>query len=128
MVASRSFRGPDLARSRVTVDDDAGAVGKFELQYAGALGLAVAIRPAFFDCPRDPLQHRIGKAVEFARGHRRAKLVRTNSPSIVGIAMRRAVALILVFLALSACGNKTALYLPPPERDPQQDSKPARRP
>ncbi|HKC53883.1 MAG TPA: lipoprotein [Burkholderiales bacterium] len=46
---------------------------------------------------------------------------------IIGIAMRRAVGLILVFLALSACGNKAALYLPPPERDPQQDSKPAPR-
>jgi predicted small lipoprotein YifL len=46
---------------------------------------------------------------------------------IVGIAMRRAVGLILVFLALSACGNKAALYLPPPERDPQQDSKRAPR-
>jgi predicted small lipoprotein YifL len=45
----------------------------------------------------------------------------------IGIAMRRAVGLILVFLALSACGNKAALYLPPPERDPQQDSKPAPR-
>jgi len=42
----------------------------------------------------------------------------------IGIAMRRAVGLILVFLALSACGNKAALYLPTPERDPQQDSKP----
>src|SRR5436190_321963 len=42
-------------------------------------------------------------------------------------AMRRAVGLIVVFLALSACGNKAALYLPPPERDPQQNSKPAPR-
>src|SRR5712692_5861985 len=100
MVASRSCRDPDLTRCRVTVDDNAGTVGKFELQYAGALGLAVAIRPAFFDSPRNPLQHRIGKAVEFARGHRRARLVRTNSLSIVGIAMRRAVGLILVFLEI----------------------------
>jgi predicted small lipoprotein YifL len=47
----------------------------------------------------------------------------------ISIAMRRAVGLILVFLALSACGNKAALFLPlpPPERDPQQDSKPAPR-
>jgi len=41
--------------------------------------------------------------------------------------MRRAVGLILVFLVLSACGNKAALYLPPQERDPKQDSKPAPR-
>jgi predicted small lipoprotein YifL len=41
--------------------------------------------------------------------------------------MRRAAALILVFLALSACGNKTALYLPPPQQNPQQDNKPAPR-
>jgi len=41
--------------------------------------------------------------------------------------MRRAVGLILVFLVLSACGNKAELYLPPPERDPKQDSKPAPR-
>jgi predicted small lipoprotein YifL len=47
--------------------------------------------------------------------------------STIGIAMRRAVGLILVLLALSACGNKAALYLPPPERDPQQNSKPAPR-
>jgi len=45
----------------------------------------------------------------------------------LGIAMRRAVGLILLFLALSACGNKAALFLPPPERDPKQDSKPAPR-
>jgi predicted small lipoprotein YifL len=45
----------------------------------------------------------------------------------IGIAMRRAAALILVFLALSACGNKAALYLPPPEPNPQQDNKPAPR-
>jgi len=45
----------------------------------------------------------------------------------IGIAMRRAVGLIVVFLALSACGNKAALYLPVPERDPQQNSKPAPR-
>ena len=45
----------------------------------------------------------------------------------ISIAMRRAVGLIVVFLVLSACGNKAALYLPPPERDPKQDSKPAPR-
>jgi len=45
----------------------------------------------------------------------------------IAIAMRRAVGLILVFLALSACGNKAALYLPPPEQDPKQDSKPSPR-
>jgi predicted small lipoprotein YifL len=47
--------------------------------------------------------------------------------STIGIAMRRAVGLIVVFLALSACGNKAALHLPSPERDPQQNSKPAPR-
>jgi predicted small lipoprotein YifL len=44
--------------------------------------------------------------------------------------MRRAVGLLLALLALSACGNKGALYLPPlppPEHNPQQDSKPAPR-
>jgi predicted small lipoprotein YifL len=29
--------------------------------------------------------------------------------------MRRAVALLLIVLALAACGTKGALYLPPPE-------------
>jgi len=37
--------------------------------------------------------------------------------------MRRVVGLLLVLIALSACGNKGALYLPSPERDPQQNSK-----
>jgi predicted small lipoprotein YifL len=41
--------------------------------------------------------------------------------------MRRAVGFLLVLLALSACGNKGALYLPTPEQDPQQNSKPAPR-
>jgi len=41
--------------------------------------------------------------------------------------MRRAVGLLLVLLALSACGNKGALYLPSPERNPQEDGKPAPR-
>jgi len=41
--------------------------------------------------------------------------------------MSRAAALILLFLALSACGNRAALYLPPPEHNPQQDNKPAQR-
>lgn len=41
--------------------------------------------------------------------------------------MRRAVGLLLALLALSACGTKGSLYLPPPERNPQQDSKPAPR-
>ena len=41
--------------------------------------------------------------------------------------MRRAVGLLLALLALSACGTKGALYLPPPEHNPQQDSKPAPR-
>lgn len=41
--------------------------------------------------------------------------------------MRRAVGLFLALLVLSACGNRGALYLPPPERNPQQDSKPAPR-
>jgi predicted small lipoprotein YifL len=45
----------------------------------------------------------------------------------IDIAMRRAAGLILVLLALSACGNKAALYLPPPEHNPQQDNKPAPR-
>jgi len=30
---------------------------------------------------------------------------------------------LLVVLALSACGNKGALYLPSPEQNPKQDSK-----
>jgi predicted small lipoprotein YifL len=41
--------------------------------------------------------------------------------------MRRAVGLLLVILLLSACGNKGALYLPQPARNPQQDSKSAPR-
>jgi len=41
--------------------------------------------------------------------------------------MRRAVGLLLVILALSACGTKGSLYLPQPERNPQQDSKPSPR-
>ena len=31
--------------------------------------------------------------------------------------------LLVVVLALSACGNKGALYLPSPEQNPKQDSK-----
>ena len=42
--------------------------------------------------------------------------------------MRRRVAgLVFVFLLLSACGNRGALYLPQPEQDSKQDSKPAPR-
>jgi predicted small lipoprotein YifL len=42
--------------------------------------------------------------------------------------MRRRVAgLVFVLLFLSACGNRGALYLPQPEQDPKQDSKPAPR-
>jgi len=41
--------------------------------------------------------------------------------------MRRAAGLIIVLLALSACGTKGALYLPPPEQKPQQDNKTAPR-
>jgi predicted small lipoprotein YifL len=41
--------------------------------------------------------------------------------------MRRAVGLLLALLVLSACGNKGALYLPGPEENPKQDSKPAPR-
>jgi predicted small lipoprotein YifL len=42
--------------------------------------------------------------------------------------MRRRVAgLVLAFLFLSACGNKGALYLPQPEQDSKQDSKPVPR-
>ncbi len=41
--------------------------------------------------------------------------------------MRFAAGLILVLVALSACGNKGALYLPSPERSPQQNDKPAPR-
>src|SRR5437867_6383075 len=78
MVASRPCCDPDLTRCRVAIDDNAAAVGKFELQYARVPRLAVAIGPAFLHGPRNPLQHRIGQAVEFARGHRRAKLVCTN--------------------------------------------------
>jgi predicted small lipoprotein YifL len=39
----------------------------------------------------------------------------------------RVVGLLLVVLALSACGNKGALYLPSPEKNPKQDSKSAPR-
>src|SRR5207302_11281201 len=78
MIASRFCRDPDLTRRGVAVDDNSAAVGKFELQDAGAFGFAVTVRSAVFHRPRNPLQHRIGQAVEFARGHRRAKLVRTN--------------------------------------------------
>jgi len=41
--------------------------------------------------------------------------------------MRRAAGFILLLLILSACGNKGSLYLPPPEKNPQQDNKPAPR-
>jgi predicted small lipoprotein YifL len=42
--------------------------------------------------------------------------------------MRRRVAgLVFIFLFLSACGNRGPLYLPSPEQDPKQDSKPAPR-
>jgi predicted small lipoprotein YifL len=43
--------------------------------------------------------------------------------------MRSAVGLllVLVFFALSGCGNKGSLYLPTPEQKQQQDSKPAPR-
>src|SRR5882762_113237 len=55
MIASRPCRHPDLTRCRVPIDDNAAAVGKFEFQYAGVFGLAVAIGPAFFHRPRNPL-------------------------------------------------------------------------
>lgn len=43
--------------------------------------------------------------------------------------MRRAVGLLLVLITLSACGNKSALYLPAPEQSPEQkkNDKPAPR-
>jgi predicted small lipoprotein YifL len=41
--------------------------------------------------------------------------------------MRRVAGLVFVLLVLSACGNKAALYLPPPEQNSQQDNKPAPR-
>jgi predicted small lipoprotein YifL len=41
--------------------------------------------------------------------------------------MRRAAGLLLVLITLSGCGNKSALYLPSPERDPQQNTKPVPR-
>ncbi|HEY7674584.1 MAG TPA: lipoprotein [Burkholderiales bacterium] len=41
--------------------------------------------------------------------------------------MRLTASLIVLLLALSACGTKGALYLPPPEQKPQQDNKPAPR-
>jgi len=41
--------------------------------------------------------------------------------------MRLAAGLIVVLLALSACGNRGALYLPKPERSTQQDGKSAPR-
>jgi predicted small lipoprotein YifL len=41
--------------------------------------------------------------------------------------MRRTASLIAFLFALSACGTKGALYLPPPEQKPQQDNKPAPR-
>jgi predicted small lipoprotein YifL len=34
--------------------------------------------------------------------------------------MRRGVGLLLVLIALSACGNKGSLYLPTPEQNPEQ--------
>jgi len=37
--------------------------------------------------------------------------------------MRRAVGLLLVLFFLAGCGNKGPLYLPSPEKNPQQDSK-----
>jgi predicted small lipoprotein YifL len=41
--------------------------------------------------------------------------------------MRFAAGLLLVLVALSACGNKGSLYLPSPEPTPKQDGKPAPR-
>jgi len=41
--------------------------------------------------------------------------------------MRSVAGLVFVLLVLSACGNKGALYLPPPEQNSQQDNKPAPR-
>jgi len=41
--------------------------------------------------------------------------------------MRRAVGFLLLFIALSGCGNKSGLTLPSPERDPQQNTKPVPR-
>jgi predicted small lipoprotein YifL len=42
--------------------------------------------------------------------------------------MRSVAGLILMLLALWACGTKGSLYLPPPEQKPQQqDNKPAPR-
>jgi predicted small lipoprotein YifL len=37
--------------------------------------------------------------------------------------MRRAVGLLLFVFILAGCGNKGALYLPPPEKNQQQNSK-----
>jgi len=45
---------------------------------------------------------------------------------LIPIIMRHAAGLLIMLLALSACGTKGALYLPPPEQK-QQDSKPAPR-
>lgn len=41
--------------------------------------------------------------------------------------MRCAVGFLLILITLSGCGNKSALYLPSPERDPQQNTKPVPR-
>jgi predicted small lipoprotein YifL len=41
--------------------------------------------------------------------------------------MRCAAGFFIVLLAVSACGTKGALYLPPTEQTPQQDNKPAPR-
>ncbi len=105
------------------IDDDAAPIGEFELQYARTFCFAVAVDSAFIQRSGQIFQRSIGQAVELARCHRRDKLVRTHYPLI----MRRAASLIVVLFALSACGTKGALYLPPPEQKPQQDNKTAPR-
>jgi len=106
----------------VAIYDDAAPIGELELEHTRASEFAVTFRGALVDDPRDSLQHRISQAVELARSHHHDKLTQST-----GIAMRRTVGLLLVLLTLSACGTKGALYLPPPEQAPQQDSKPAPR-
>jgi len=108
----------------MTVDDNAAGVCKFELERACAFSFAVTVGPALVERLRNTLQRRVGHAIELVWSHQRDKLI---SVYCLGITMRRVAGLVFVLLVLSACGNKAALYLPPPEQNSQQDNKPALR-
>ena len=108
----------------MTVDDNAAGVCKFELEHACALSFAVTIGTALVERLRNTLQRCVGHAIELAWSHQRDKLILVYCP---GITMRRVAGLVFLLLVLSACGNKAALYLPPPEQKPQQDNKTAPR-